>query len=93
MKNGERDAKDEDLVQACGIYRKAHPKIQKLAEEINRARDIREKANKAQFMRDEAQALIDCGKRGTLTVCPACGTINQVRKQTAELILKARKLA
>ncbi len=84
---------DEDLVQACGIYRKAHPKIQRLTEEINRASGIQEKANKAQFLRDEAQALIDCEKRGSLAVCPACGTINIVRKQTAELILKARKLA
>ncbi len=86
------EKEDEDLVQACGIYRKAHPKIQKLTEEINRAGDIQEKANKAQFLWDEAQALIDCEKRGTLAVCPACGTINQVRKQTAELILRARKL-
>ena len=86
------EKEDEDLIQACGIYRKAHPKIQKLTEEINRAADINEKANKAQFLWDEAQALIDCEKRGTLAVCPACGTINQVRKQTAELILKARKL-
>lgn len=83
---------DEDLIQACGIYRKAHPKIQKLTEEINRTGNIQEKANKAQLLQAEAQALIDCEKRGTLAVCPACGTINQVRKQTAELLLRARKL-
>ena len=83
---------DQDLVQACEIYRKAHPKIKKLTEEINQVRDINEKANKAQFLLDEAQALLDCEKRGSLAVCPACGTINQVRKKTAELVLKARKL-
>ena len=84
---------DEDLVQACSIYRKVHPKIKTLTEEINRAHDVKEKANKAQFLGEEAQALIDCEKRGSLAVCPACGTINQVRKKTAELILKTRKLA
>jgi hypothetical protein len=84
---------DQDLVQACEIYRKAHPKIQKLTEELNRATDYQGKANKAKFLLDEAQALIDCEKRGTLTVCPACGTINKVRKQTAELIMRAGKLA
>ena len=85
------EREDEDLIQACGIYRKAHPKIKKFTEEINRAGDIREKANKAQFLWDEAQGLIDCEKRGSLAVCPACGTINQVRKKTAELILKMRR--
>lgn len=86
------EREDQDLVEACSIYRKAHPKIKKITEEINRAADIQEKANKAQFLLDEAQALIDCEKRGTLSVCPACGAINQVRKQTVELILKAQKL-
>jgi hypothetical protein len=86
------EKEDEDLVDTCEIYRKAHPKIKKWTEEINRAASIQEKANKAQFLLDEAQALIDCEKRGSLAVCPACGTINQVRKKTAELILKARNL-
>ena len=85
------EREDEDLVQTCGIYRKAHPKIKKFTEEINRAVDISGKANKAQFVLDEAQGLIDCEKRGSLAVCPACGTINQVRKKTAELILKMRR--
>lgn len=78
----------------CNIFQQKERKIKELTRSLNVARDSKIKANKAQLLINEVKPLLDCAEYDEESaVCQACREIANLRKKTAELIIKASKLA
>lgn len=78
---------------SCSIYQKHEPRIESATDRINRARDPREKIRHAEKLLEEVKGLLDCSEyKEKDPVCSSCRTIANLRKQTAELIVRAKKL-
>ena len=79
---------------ACPICRNASPIIESLNRQINQARSVTDKAYFArQLITKVEDVLKEHGDPEGDPVAKACLTVLNLRKQTAELILKAQKLA
>lgn len=79
---------------ACPICRKANPMIESLNRQINQARVVTDKAYFArQLITKVEDVLKEHGDPKDDPVTKACRGVLDLRKQTAELILKAQKLA
>lgn len=77
----------------CAIFQKQEPRIKGSTDMINRAKDPREKIKYAEELLGEVKALLDCPDYKKEDVgCSSCRTIATLRKQTAELIIKTKKL-
>jgi len=78
----------------CPICRKANPGFEKLNRQINKAKTVTDKAYFArQLITKVEDVLKEHGDPEGDPVAKACLTVLNLRKQTAELILKAQKLA
>jgi len=78
----------------CRLFKIQEPHIKKATQLINQARDPKQKAREAEKMLVEINILLECAEYDDKKVdCQACRKIAGLRKQTAELIIKASKLA
>lgn len=78
----------------CGIFQKQKPVIKDIIDKINQAKRAQEKAGFAEDLQKEADALLLCRgfKRENLD-CESCHFIANLHKRTANLVIKAKKLA
>ena len=85
--------KDEPKIN-CRTFQKQETVIKGFTDKINRAQGIQEKAKFAEELQKEAEVLLNCSdcKKETLD-CKNCHFIANLRKKTADLIIKVKKLA
>lgn len=78
----------------CPTFQKQEPVIKDITDKINKAKDVSGKARFAEELLKEADVLLSCQyyKNENLD-CENCHTIANLRKKTANLIIKAKKLA
>jgi len=84
----------EDAQITCPTFQRHKPMIQDLTGRINKATDVREKAELARRLQEEVDALCSCPDRDEEdSGCNTCRAIANVRMKTAGLIIDAEKLA
>ncbi len=77
----------------CPIFLKREWTIKELTRDINGAKAVTEKAERAEHLKNEVERLLSCEKYDEKNEdCKNCRTISTLRKQTAELLIKARGL-
>ena len=85
---------EEEQTIPCPICRRANPAIEALNRQINQAGVVTDKAYFArQLITKVEEVLKEHGDPEGDPVAKACRSVLDLRKQTAELILKAQKLA
>ncbi|MFZ2148485.1 MAG: hypothetical protein WAV28_14820 [Sedimentisphaerales bacterium] len=86
--------KKEDHKISCPIFQKQEPVIQDITAEINNTKDVLKKAEFAKKLQEEVDLLLSCPDyKEKDTDCGNCRFIANIRKKTADLIIKAKKLA
>jgi len=84
---------NEDIKVNCAIFQKQEPVIKNIAEKINSVKDVQEKANLAEEMQKEVEVFFSCTDYDKNNIdCESCRFIANLRKKTAELIIKAKRL-
>lgn len=78
----------------CNIFQQKERKIKEQTRSLNEARDPKVKATRAQRLISELTPLLKCLEydQGS-SVCEICRNIINLRQKTAELVIKASKLA
>jgi hypothetical protein len=77
----------------CPAFQKQEPVIKDIIDNINRSKELTEKAKFAEKLQKEVNALLACPDySGKKTDCKNCHFIANLRKKTADLILKVKKL-
>jgi hypothetical protein len=78
----------------CSIFQKQEPVIKDITAKINSAKGVLAKAEFAEELQKEVDVLLSCPdyNQGN-TDCSNCRFIANVRKKTADLVIKAKKLA
>lgn len=77
----------------CQIFQKQEPVIKDLTDKINKAKGVREKAKFAEELQREANVLLSCTDYKSESLdCKNCHFIANLRKKTADLIIKTKKL-
>jgi len=78
----------------CPTFQKQESIIKDLTDKINKAKGVQEKAIFAEELQKEVNVLFSCPDRDSKKVnCTNCHFIANLRKKTADLIIKAKKLA
>ena len=78
---------------SCPIFQKQEPTIKDLTDKINKAKGVQEKAGFAEELQKEVCVLLNCSDYEKKSFnCKNCHFIANLRKKTAELIIKAKKL-
>ncbi len=78
----------------CEIFRKKEPLIKHITNRINKEEHILDKAKYAEELTKEVKELLDCSDYdGNKLNCKNCHAIANLRKKTANLIIKAKSLA
>ncbi|HKY99746.1 MAG TPA: hypothetical protein VJ112_01115 [Rhabdochlamydiaceae bacterium] len=78
----------------CSAFQRQEPVIQDITAKINKAVGVQEKAAFAVELQEEAGMLISCSDYDkTSPDCENCRLIANLRKRTADLIIRAKKLA
>ena len=77
----------------CVIFQAKNETIERITQAINEAKDVKGKAVIAQKLLNEVEELLTCKhfSRGEAE-CKICHYIANLRKKTANLILKAKEL-
>jgi hypothetical protein len=84
----------EDAKINCPTFQKQEPVIEEITAKINGAKGILEKADFAEEFQKEVDVLLCCPDYDEKSAdCSNCRFIANMRKKTADLIIKARKLA
>lgn len=84
----------EDAKINCSTFQKQEPVIKDITAKINSAKGVLEKADFAEELQKEVDVLLSCPDYDEKSAdCSNCRLIANVRKKTADLIIKARKLA
>jgi hypothetical protein len=77
----------------CSTFQKQESEIKILTDKINKAKGIQEKALYADELQKEADVLLSCPDHDTKRLdCKNCRFIANLRKKTANLIIKTKKL-
>ena len=77
----------------CSSFQKQEPIIKDITDKINRVKGVKEKAKFAEELQKEVDILLSClDYDGESLDCRNCRFIANVRKKTANLIIKAKKL-
>lgn len=77
----------------CPIFQKQEPVIKRLTEDINNAKDLIGKIRNAEELLSKVNTLLDCTEyKEKDPDCNNCHWITNLRRETAELIIKAKKL-
>ncbi len=78
----------------CPTFQKQEPVIEDITAKINDAKGVLEKADFAKELQQEVNVLLSCPDYNQeSTDCSNCRFIANVRKKTADLVIKAKKLA
>ncbi len=78
----------------CPVFQKQEPIIQDITNKINMAKGVLEKARFAEELLKEVNVLLSCPDyNGNKLDCKNCHFIANLRKKTANLIIKTKKLA
>lgn len=78
----------------CSIFQKQEPVIKEITDKINQAKGVQEKARFAEELQKEADALLSCQDFKSESLdCKNCHFIANLRKRTANLIIRAERLA
>lgn len=86
--------KKENAEISCPIFQKQEPVIKYITDKINQAKGVLEKARFAEVLQKEVDVLLSCSDYNNESFdCKNCRFIASLRKKTANLIIKARKLA
>ena len=84
----------EDAKMSCPVFQKQESVIKDITNKINTIRGVTEKAVFAEELRKEVDVLLSCQDyKDTSLDCKNCRFIANLRKKTADLIIKAKKLA
>ncbi len=79
---------------SCSTFQKQEPVIKDITEKINKANGVQEKAGFAEELEKEVDVLLSCPDYDDKSLdCKNCHFIANLRKKTANLIIKAKKLA
>lgn len=79
---------------SCSAFQKQESLIKDITNKINMAKGVLEKARFAEELQKEAEALLSCPDYDDKGLdCKNCHFIANLRKKTADLIIKAKKLA
>ena len=77
----------------CSIFLKREWAIKELTRDINEAKIVSDKAERAKQLKHEVETLLSCEKYDKKNEdCKDCKVISTLRKQTAELLIKAQGL-
>ncbi len=77
----------------CALFRKREWGIKELTRDINAARNASDKADLASRLMKEVENLLSCERfSDSNSECRKCRTISLLRKQTAELVIRATTL-
>jgi len=77
----------------CLIFQKQEPIIKELINNINNAKGVQEKARVSEELKKEIGVLLNCPDYDEKRLdCSSCRFIANLRKRTADLIIKAKKL-
>lgn len=77
----------------CSIFKKNEPEMKNLTDRINKAGDVSQKIKFAEELLEKVNEQLNCPQYNKDNFeCRNCRTISEVRKQTAELIIKMKKL-
>jgi hypothetical protein len=77
----------------CPTFQKQEPVIKDITTKINSAKGVLEKADFAEELRKEVDILLSCPDYNQENAdCSNCRFITNVRKKTADLVIKAKKL-
>ena len=86
--------KEEKAKISCSAFQKQEPVIKDITDKINKAKGVQEKAKFAEELQKEVNVLLSCADyKGETLDCKNCHFIANLRKKTADLIIKAKKLA
>ena len=78
----------------CSVFQKQEPVIADITAKINDAKDVLEKADFAEELQEEVDVLLSCPDYNEKSKdCSNCRFIANLRKKTADLVIKAKKLA
>jgi len=77
----------------CSTFQKQESEIKILTDKINKAKGIQVKALYAEELKKEVDVLLSCPDYdGSILDCKNCRFIAHLRKKTANLIIKTKKL-
>lgn len=83
----------EEVKITCSIFQKQEPVIKGITDKINQAKGVQEKANWASELQKEVDVLLSClDYDDKKLACKNCHFIANLRKKTANLIIKTQKL-
>jgi len=78
----------------CQTFQKQEAVIKDITDKVNKAEGVQEKAKFAEELQKEVDVLLSCPDYKSETLdCKNCHFIANLRKKTADLIIKAKKLA
>jgi len=78
----------------CVIFQKQQRVIKDIIDKINKASGFQEKLTYAAELKEEAEVLLSCQEQSEkISDCEKCRLVAGLQNKTAELILKAEKLA
>ncbi|MEW6410783.1 MAG: hypothetical protein AB1488_11875 [Nitrospirota bacterium] len=79
---------------SCPTFQKQEKVIKGITDKINNAKEVQEKAVYAEELQKEVDVLLSCPDYDKENLgCESCHFIANLRKKTAELIIKAKRLA
>lgn len=79
---------------SCPTFQKQEPVLKDITDRINQASGVQEKARFAGELQKEVNVLLSCPDYDDKRLdCRSCHFIANLRKKTADLIIKAKKLA
>lgn len=86
--------KEEEPKINCPTFQKQEPIIKDLTDKINKAKGVQEKAKFAEELQKEVNVLLLCTDYSDTSFnCKNCRFIANLRKKTADLVIKAKKMA
>ncbi len=78
---------------SCPTFQKQEPVIKDITDRINIGETVLEKATFAEELQEEVNVLLSCTNYDKASInCKNCHFIANLRKKTANLIIKAKKL-
>lgn len=79
---------------SCPIFQKQEPVIKDITNKINNTKEVQEKVVLASELQKEVDVVLSCpDRKATNSDCVNCHFIANLRKKTANLIIKAKKPA
>ncbi len=83
----------KDAKISCQVFRKQEVVIKDITNKMNKAKNVQEKVKFAEELQKEVNVLLSCQDHKDASLdCKNCHFIAALRRKTADLIVKAKKL-